>query len=36
MFQKMNTASLGLSKMDVLLMVLSCVTIGALYAAFVN
>ena len=36
MFQKMSLTSLGLSKMDILLTVLSCVTIGALYAAIVN
>lgn len=34
MFQKMNLMWAGLSKMDVVLMVLSCVAIGALYASF--
>lgn len=34
MFQKMSLMWVGLSKTDVVLMMLSCVTIGALYAAF--
>lgn len=34
MFEKMSLMWVGLSKMDVVLMMLSCVTIGALYAAF--
>lgn len=34
MFQKMSLMWVGLGKMDVVLIMLSCVTIGALYAAF--
>jgi hypothetical protein len=34
MFQKISLIWVGLSKMDILLMALSCVTIGAVYAAF--
>jgi len=33
MFQKMNLMWVGPSKMDAVLAVLSCVTVGALYAA---
>ena len=35
MFQKISTKGVDLSKIDIVLTVLSCVTIGALYAAFV-
>jgi hypothetical protein len=34
MFQKIGLMWGGLSKMDIVLVVLSCVTIGAVYAAF--
>ena len=34
MFQKINLIRVGLSKMDIVLTVLLCVTISALYAAF--
>ena len=36
MFQKINLMWVGLSKMDIVLTVLLCVTIGALYAAFLT
>jgi hypothetical protein len=35
MFQKISLMWAGLSKMDILLITMSCVTAGALYAAFV-
>ena len=35
MFQKISLMWVHLSKMDMALMVLSCLTIGALYAAFI-
>jgi hypothetical protein len=35
MFQKISLMWVGLSKMDIALVVLGCVTIGALYAVFV-
>jgi hypothetical protein len=35
MFQKIGLMWVGLSRMDIVLMALSCVTVGALYAAFV-
>jgi hypothetical protein len=34
MFQKISLIWAGLSKMDIALMALSCVTAGAVYAAF--
>jgi hypothetical protein len=34
MFQKISLMWAGLSKMDILLISLSCVTAGAVYAAF--
>jgi len=36
MFQKINLMWVGLSKMDIVLTVLLCVTIGVLYAAFLT
>jgi hypothetical protein len=36
MFQKISLMWVGLSKMDTVLTVLICVTIGALYAAFLT
>ena len=36
MFQKINLMSVGLSKMDIVLTLLMCVTISALYAAFLT
>jgi hypothetical protein len=36
MFQKINLIRVGLSKMDIVLTVLICVTISALYAAFLT
>ena len=36
MFQKINLMWVDLSKMDIVLTVLLCVTIGALYAAFLT
>jgi hypothetical protein len=34
MFEKISLMWVGVSKMDILLAVLSCVTLAALYAAF--
>ena len=34
MFQKISLMWVDLSKLDIVLMTLGCVTIGALYAAF--
>lgn len=34
MFERINLMWAGLGKMDIVLMVLSCVAIGAVYAAF--
>ncbi len=36
MFQKINLIRAGLSKVDIVLTVLLCVTISALYAAFLT
>ena len=36
MFQKINLMWVDLSKMDIVLTVLLCVTIGVLYAAFLT
>ena len=36
MFQKINLMWVGLSKMDIVLTVLMCVTVSALYAAFLT
>ncbi len=36
MFQKISLMSVGLNKMDIVLTVLICVTISALYAAFLT
>ena len=36
MFQKISLSWIGLSKMDIVLTVLLCATIGALYAAFLT
>ena len=36
MFQKISLMWVGLSKIDIVLTVLICVTIGALYAAFLT
>ena len=36
MFQKINLIRVGLSKIDIVLTVLLCVTISALYAAFLT
>jgi hypothetical protein len=36
MFQKINLIRVGLSKMDIVLTLLMCVTISALYAAFLT
>jgi hypothetical protein len=36
MFQKINLIRVGLSKTDIVLTVLICVTISALYAAFLT
>jgi hypothetical protein len=35
MFAKMNALWIGLDKMDVVVTVMGCVTLAALYAAFV-
>ena len=36
MFQRINLIWVGLSKIDIVLTALICVTIGALYAAFLT
>ena len=36
MFQKVSLIRVGLSKMDIVLTVLLCVTISALYAAYLT
>ena len=36
MFQKINLIRVGLSKTDIVLTLLMCVTISALYAAFLT
>lgn len=36
MFRKIGLMWVGLSKMDIALLVLGCVTVGALYAAFLT
>ncbi len=36
MFQKISLMWAGLSKMDIVLTLVMCVTIGALYAAFLT